>query len=77
MGRTPKEVEEARRSAEVFLASTSTKSEIVIYGFRDGFFPFQGELIKETFGISRALRRTSFSPTTTTTGIRTTVSSRN
>jgi LmbE family N-acetylglucosaminyl deacetylase len=32
-----------------FLAGTSTKSDIVINGFRDGFFPFQGELIKETF----------------------------
>ena len=42
-------VEEARRSAEVFLAGTSTKSEIVIHGFRDGFLPFQGELVKETF----------------------------
>ena len=41
-------VEEARRSAEVFLAGTST-SEISIYGFRDGFLPFQGELVKEAF----------------------------
>ena len=31
------------------MAGTSTKSDIVIHGFRDGFFPFQGELIKETF----------------------------
>ena len=48
-GENPERVEEARRSAEVFLAGTSTKSKIVIHGFRDGFFPFQGELIKETF----------------------------
>ena len=48
-GENPVRVEEARRSAEVFLADTSTKSDIVIHGFRDGFFPFQGELIKETF----------------------------
>ena len=41
-------VEEARRSAEVFLAGTGT-SEISIYGFRDGFLPFQGELVKEAF----------------------------
>ena len=41
-------VEEARRSAEVFLAGTGT-SEISIFGFRDGFLPFQGELVKETF----------------------------
>ena len=26
-----------------------SKSEIIIHGFRDGFFPFQGELVKETF----------------------------
>ena len=48
-GEISERVEEARRSAEVFLAGTSTKSDIVIHGFRDGFFPFQGELIKETF----------------------------
>ena len=48
-GENPVRVEEARRSAEVFLAETSTKSDIVIHGFRDGFFPFQGELIKEAF----------------------------
>ena len=48
-GESPVRVEEARRSAEVFLAGTSTKSDIVINGFRDGFFPFQGELIKEAF----------------------------
>ena len=41
-------VEEARRSAEVFLSGTG-KSEISIYGFRDGFLPFQGELVKEAF----------------------------
>src|SRR6476659_5414752 len=48
-GENPERVEEARRSAEVFLAGTSTKSDIVIHGFRDVFFPFQGELLKETF----------------------------
>ena len=51
-------VEEARRSAEVFLAGTSTKSEIIIHGFRDGFLPFQGELLKETFEDIKA----SFAP---------------
>jgi hypothetical protein len=39
---------EAGRSAGVFLAGTSA-SEILIYGFRDGFLPFQGELVKEAF----------------------------
>ena len=57
-GENPERVEEARRSAEVFLAGTSTKSDIVIHGFRDGFFPFQGELIKETFEDLK----TSFAP---------------
>jgi LmbE family N-acetylglucosaminyl deacetylase len=47
-GEDPKRVEEARRSAEVFLAGTG-RSEISIYGFRDGFLPFQGELVKEAF----------------------------
>jgi LmbE family N-acetylglucosaminyl deacetylase len=57
-GESPVRVEEARRSAEVFLAGTSTKSEIVIHGFRDGFLPFQGELLKETFEDLKA----SFAP---------------
>ena len=48
-GENPARVDEARRSAEVFLAGTSTKSEIIVHGFRDGFLPFQGELLKETF----------------------------
>ena len=48
-GENPVRVEEARRSAEVFLAGASTKSDMLIHGFRDGFFHFQGELLKETF----------------------------
>ena len=48
-GENPERAKEARRSAEVFLAGTSTKSDIVLHGFRDGFFPFKGELIKEAF----------------------------
>ena len=47
-GEDPVRVEEAHRSAEVFLAGTGA-SEISIYGFRDGFLPFQGELVKEAF----------------------------
>src|SRR5262245_8910684 len=74
-GENPERVEEARRSPEVFLAGTSSKSDIVIHGFRDGFFPFQGELLKEIFEDLKA-SRTSFSPTMTTTGTRTTVSYR-
>jgi hypothetical protein len=75
-GEIPERVEEARRSAQVFLAGTSTSSDIVIHGFRDGFFPFQGELIKEAFEDLKS----SFAPDlpiTTTIGTRTTVSSRN
>jgi LmbE family N-acetylglucosaminyl deacetylase len=47
-GEDPGRVEEARRSAELFLSGTRA-SEISIYGFRDGFLPFQGELVKEAF----------------------------
>src|SRR5262245_212134 len=47
-GEDPVRAEEAQRAAEVFLASIG-KSTVTIYGFRDGFMPFQGELIKETF----------------------------
>ena len=76
-GEDPTRVEEARRSAEVFL-NGAAKSEISIYGFRDGFLPYQGELVKEAFEeSSRPSCRTSFSPITTMTGIRTTGSSPN
>src|SRR5262245_41176174 len=47
-GEDPIRVAEARRSAEAFLAGAGS-SEISIYGFRDGFLPFQGELVKEAF----------------------------
>lgn len=46
-GDNPTRVEETCRSAEIFLAGT--KCEIIVHGFRDGFLPFQGELLKETF----------------------------
>jgi LmbE family N-acetylglucosaminyl deacetylase len=39
---------EARQSAERFLAG-ATKPQIVVYHFRDGFFPHQGVEIKEAF----------------------------
>lgn len=39
---------EARRSAERFLAAAGER-EIRIEGFRDSFFPYQGEQIKEYF----------------------------
>jgi LmbE family N-acetylglucosaminyl deacetylase len=40
--------QEARDSAEVFLARVKTK-DIAVRGFRDGFFPFHGEELKEEF----------------------------
>lgn len=39
---------EARRSANIFLKGAARK-EISILDFRDGFFPFRGEEIKESF----------------------------
>jgi LmbE family N-acetylglucosaminyl deacetylase len=39
---------EARESAEIFLARAKTK-DVVVKGFRDGFFPYQGAQIKADF----------------------------
>jgi LmbE family N-acetylglucosaminyl deacetylase len=39
---------EARASAESFLAGAG-KAEIVVHGFRDGFMPYRGEEVKESF----------------------------
>jgi len=39
---------EARDSAEIFLARAKSKN-VVLKGFRDGFFPFQGTPLKEAF----------------------------
>jgi len=47
-GEDPERVEEARASSKAFLAGCGS-SEVSIYGFRDGFLPFQGELVKEVF----------------------------
>jgi LmbE family N-acetylglucosaminyl deacetylase len=41
-------VEEARRSAEAFLAGTA-HSRVILETFRDGFFPYQGGEVKEFF----------------------------
>ena len=71
-GEDPGRVEEARRSAEIFLAGIGA-SEIAIYGFRDGFLPFQGELVKEASRTSRGTStRTSSSRTMTMITTRTT-----
>lgn len=40
--------EEARRSADRFLQSAGEQS-VRLYGFRDSFFPYQAEAIKEAF----------------------------
>jgi LmbE family N-acetylglucosaminyl deacetylase len=39
---------EARQSAEVFLSQAKDK-QILVKGFRDGFFPYTGEEVKEYF----------------------------
>jgi len=44
---------EARNSAELFLKQAKTK-EIIVHGYRDGFFPFDGAQIKDSFeGLKR------------------------
>jgi LmbE family N-acetylglucosaminyl deacetylase len=47
-GEDPVRAEEAEHAAREFLAGIS-KSKVTIYGFRDGYMPYQGELVKETF----------------------------
>jgi LmbE family N-acetylglucosaminyl deacetylase len=39
---------EARASAEAFMAA-ATRSEVVVHGFRDGFFPYIGGEVKDVF----------------------------
>jgi LmbE family N-acetylglucosaminyl deacetylase len=39
---------EARASAEAFLGAAS-RSEVVVHGFRDGFFPYVGGKVKDVF----------------------------
>ena len=39
---------EARASAEAFTAA-ATRSEVVVHGFRDGFFPYIGGEVKDVF----------------------------
>ena len=45
--------EEAQRSAERMLAG-AVKREIVLEGFRDGYFPYDGARIKDTFEALKA-----------------------
>jgi LmbE family N-acetylglucosaminyl deacetylase len=39
---------EARASADAFMAA-ATRSEVVVHGFRDGFFPYIGGEVKDVF----------------------------
>ena len=39
---------EARASAEAFV-SAAARSEIVVHGFRDGYFPYVGAEVKDVF----------------------------
>ena len=48
LGAQDQRVEEATRSAELFLGDAATR-HVVVRGFRDSFFPYQGEAIKEFF----------------------------
>ena len=47
-GENPVRVEEAQLGAKLFLTGLK-KSQVTIFGFRDGFMPYQGEMIKEAF----------------------------
>lgn len=40
--------QEARESAATFLAAAGT-SEVIVHGFRDGFFPYEGDKVKDAF----------------------------
>src|SRR5262245_50838690 len=44
----PERAQEARDSAAAFLERAATK-EVAVHRFRDGFFPFVGDQIKEVF----------------------------
>jgi LmbE family N-acetylglucosaminyl deacetylase len=54
---TPQRKREARKSAQLFLEKTAI-SRVVIKSFRDGYFPFQGARIKDSF----ELLKKSFDP---------------
>jgi LmbE family N-acetylglucosaminyl deacetylase len=44
---------EARASAEAFTAA-ATRSEVVVHGFRDGFFPYSGGEVKDVFEVLKS-----------------------
>ena len=57
LGATGERADEARASAEAFLEGAPART-VTVEAFRDGFFPYQGEQIKERF---EELKR-SFAP---------------
>jgi LmbE family N-acetylglucosaminyl deacetylase len=48
LGAEGRREQEARASAEAFLAAAS-RSDILVHGFRDGFFPYVGGEVKDVF----------------------------
>jgi LmbE family N-acetylglucosaminyl deacetylase len=48
LGAEGKREREARASAEAFMGA-ATRSEVVVHGFRDGFFPYIGGELKDVF----------------------------
>lgn len=53
LGADGKREEEARWSAAGFLAEAPA-SEVVVYGFRDGFFPYVGDQVKDAFEVLKS-----------------------
>ena len=45
---------EARASADAFLGGGRRESTVVIHGFRDGYFPYDGGEVKDVFGSLKA-----------------------
>ena len=41
--------DEARASAEAFLRAAGDRSDVMVYGFRDGYFPYVGGEVKDVF----------------------------
>lgn len=48
LGAEGKRADEARTSAEAFLANAG-RAEVIVHGFRDAYMPYHGELVKEAF----------------------------
>jgi LmbE family N-acetylglucosaminyl deacetylase len=48
LGATGDRADEARASAQLFLGAAD-RAEVVVHGFRDGFFPYLGGAVKDAF----------------------------